>query len=344
MERIWWDNIPNAAHYVREISDAVHEERSMVLILPPETPWRAALAQIVEEKLADIPDRSLRRISSPEGAPGEYLLRRYCKKERQLAYRGTTSHAEFLAKEEESVLHAAILWLEIERPEEALAWVDFISAYQGFAHKEAPRPSFILVLSEECDKCRGRRGIQYDSLAEKITEFDRYAFAILAASDAVGQRHLKVYLANLAATVCGDDIELSAACSRRGVDFLRDPQGVLRQIAETGQRSDGTAFDIGEIGEDISRLIWRTQVKLVFPIIEDRRQHYVEELRAQLEARGDVPEEVEIGPLCYLAGRHEIQCTQAAFNEIEMLKNARNALAHLSPLPFEMVDMILRKQ
>ena len=152
MERIWWDNIPNAARYVRGISDAVHEEKSMVLVLPPETPWRTALAQIVEEKLADIPDRSLRRISSPEGAPGEYLLRRYCKKERQLAYRGTTSHAEFLAKEEESVLHTAILWLEIERPEEALAWVDFISAYQGFAHKEAPRPSFILVLSEECDK------------------------------------------------------------------------------------------------------------------------------------------------------------------------------------------------
>lgn len=343
MERIWWGNIPNATRYVREIADGIHEERSMVLVVPLGAPWRDALPQIVEEKIADIPDRSLRRIQCPEDEPGHYLFTHYCKEERQLDYRSTMSYAEFLAKEE-NVLHTAILWIEIARAEDAIAWVDFISAYQGFARKNAPRPSFILVLSEECDKCRGRRGIPYYTLTEQITEFDRYAFAILAASDGIKQRHLKGYLASLAATLCGDDIELSAACSKRGMAFLRDPQGVLQQIAEGEPHSDGRPFDISRIAEDIPQLIWRTQVKQVFPVIEDRRQHYVEKLRGQLEALGKIPEEVEIGALAYLAARAEIKCAQTALKEIEMLKNARNQLAHLAPLPFEMVDKILKKQ
>ena len=214
MERIWWDNIPIAARYVRDIVDAIHEERSMVLVVPLGAPWRDALPQIVEEKIADIPDRSLRRIQCPEDEPGHYLFVHYCEEEKQLDYRSTMSYAEFLAREE-NVLHSAILWIEIERAEAALAWTDFISMYQSFVGKGTPRPTFILVLSEDCAKCRGRRGIPYYALAEEITEFDRYAFAILAASDGIGQRHLKPYLASLAATVCGDDIELSAVCSRQ---------------------------------------------------------------------------------------------------------------------------------
>ena len=343
MERIWWDNIPIAARYVRDIVDAIREERSMVLLLPKTTPWRDALRQIVEERIASIPDRSLYVLPCPEEEPGRYLLRTSCPEERRLAYRSTKSYAEFLAKED-CVLHTRILWIEIARAVDASAWVDFIGAYQHAMERNVPRATFILALSEDCAKCRGRKGIPYRVLADEVSEYDRYAFAVLAASDGDGQRHLRVYLASLAATLCGDDIELMAVCSRRGMAFLRDPQGVLRQIAETETRSDGSPFDITGVMEELPRLIWRTQLRLVFPVIEDRRQHYIEQMRRQLVANGDVPEDIEIGPLFYRACQKTVTCTPTALAELERLKDARNKLAHLDELPFEMVDLILRHQ
>ena len=343
MERVWWNNIPTAARYVRDIVDAIHEERSMVLLLPKTTPWRDALRQIVEEQIASIADRSMCVLPCPEEEPGRYLLRTSCPEERRLAYRSTKSHAEFLAKED-CVLHTRILWIEIARTVDASAWVDFIGAYQHAMERDVPRATFILALSEDCPQCRGQRGVPYSVLAKKVSEYDRYAFAVLAASDGDGQRHLRVYLASLAATLCGGDIELMAVCSRRGMAFLRDPQGVLRQIAENEVRSDGSPFDITGVVEKMQHLIWRTQLKLIFPVIEDRRQYYIEQMRRQLEANRDVPEDIEIGPLFYRVCQKIVTCTPTAFAELEMLKDARNKLAHLDELPFETVDLILRHQ
>lgn len=343
MERIWWNNIPTAARYVRDIVDAINEERSMTLFLPRTTPWRGVLRQIVEEQIASIADRSMCVLPCPEEEPGRYLLENFCKEELRLSYRRTKSYAEFLAKAD-CVLYTKIFWIEIARAADAPAWVKFISAYQNAMERDAPRATFILALSEDCPQCRGQRGVPYSVLAKKVSEFDRYAFAVLAASDGGELGHLSVYLANLAATLCGDDVELMAACSKRRMAFLRDPQGVLRQIAENEVRSDGSPFDITGVVEKMQHLIWRTQLKLIFPVIEDRRQYYIEQMRRQLEANRDVPEDIEIGPLFYRVCQKIVTCTPTAFAELEMLKDARNKLAHLDELPFETVDLILRHQ
>ena len=105
MERIWWGSVPNAARYVREIVTAIHEERSLVLVLRENVPWREFLPVVVEERIEDIPDRSLKRIACPEEDPGDYLLEHYCMAEKRLTYRASRSHAQFLAEAEGLVLH-----------------------------------------------------------------------------------------------------------------------------------------------------------------------------------------------------------------------------------------------
>ena len=74
MERIWWGSVPNAARYVQEIVDAVREEKSMVLVLGKDVPWREFLPVLVEERIAFLPDRSLKRLACPVEEPGAYLL------------------------------------------------------------------------------------------------------------------------------------------------------------------------------------------------------------------------------------------------------------------------------
>lgn len=343
MERIWWGSVPNAARCVQEIVDAIHAERSMVLVLGENVPWRAFLPVLIEERIADIPDRSLKRIDCPEEAPGAYLLAHYCMEEKRLTYRAGKSHAQFLAEEEDLVLNKAILWVDIADAGKARAWLDFIRDYHRGATKVAARPSFLLAFSEDYGIGRGYKGVSYQAFAEEVNEFDRFAFATLAASCGIEQRRFKPYLATLAATICAEDMELCAVCSRYGTEFLCCPRKALEKIAAEEVRSDGRPFVLDDLYEGLERRIWKAQVKIVFPAIEDRRQVYIAQCSAALRSMHLVPEEVEIGILAHKAVRGDIPLPSAAVEELLLLKAARNHLAHLQEVPFDMVDAILSR-
>ena len=343
MEKIWWGSVPNAARYVQEIVDAVHAEKSMVLVLGRNVPWRAFLPVLVEERIADIPDRSLKRITCPEEEPGAYLLEHYCMEEKRLAYRAGRSHAQFLAEAEGLVLHKAILWIDIPDAEKARAWTNFVRDYHSFAKKGAATPSFILVFSDDFGVGRGCRGILYHAFSDEVNAFDRFAFATLAAACSVENRRLKPYLATLAAIVCAGDMELCAACSRCGMAFMHSPRETLKKIAALDVRSDGSPLVPDDLYEDLERRIWKAQVKTVFPAIEDRRQAYIGQCRAALHAMNLVPEEVEIGVLSHKAAVGEIKLPTAAVEELLLLKEARNHLAHIREVPFSMVEAILSR-
>lgn len=341
MERIWWGSVPNAARYVQEIVDAIHEERSMVLVLGAGVPWRDFLPVLIEERIADIPDRSLKRIACPEEDPGAYLLAHYCMKEKRLTYRAGKSHAQFLAEAEGLVLHKAILWIDISDAGKACAWIDFIRDYHRFVPKGAARPAFLLVFSEDYGVGRGCKGVSYQAFAEEVNEFDRFVFSTLAASCGIQQRCFKTYLATLAATICAEDMELCAVCSRYGMEFLCCPRTALEKIAAEEVRSDGSPFVLDDLYEGLERRIWKAQVKIVFPAIEDRRQAYIAQCSPALRAMNLVPEEVEIGMLAHKAVHGEITLPSTAVAELLLLKQARNHLAHLQEIPFNMVDAIL---
>ncbi len=341
MEKIWWESVPNAARYVQEIVDAVREEKSMVLVLGKDVPWRESLPVLVEERIAFLPDRSLKRLACPAEEPGAYLLEHYCMEEKRLAYRAGKSYAQFLAEAEGLVLHKAIVWIDIQDAAKARAWTEFIHAYYGFAKKGAAAPSFLLAFSEDFGVGRGCKGVVYRAFSDEVNEFDRFAFATLAAASSVGQRRLKPYLATLAATVCAEDMELCAACSRRGMDFLRRPRETLERIAKEEERSDGSPFALDALYEDLARRIWKAQVKTVFPAIEDRRQAYIKKCRDALRTMNLVPEEVEIGVLSHKAAVGEIKLPSADVEELFLLKEARNHLAHIREVPFGVVEKLV---
>lgn len=138
-------------------------------------------------------------------------------------------------------------------------------------------------------------------------------------------------------------MELCAACSRRGMEFLRSPRETLEKIAEEERRSDASPFALDDLLEGLARRVWKAQVKSVFPLIEDRRQAYIEQCYAALRAMHLVPEEVEIGVLSHKAAVGELRLPSAAVEELLLLKEARNHLAHIREVPFPMVEAILSK-
>lgn len=175
----------------------------------------------------------------------------------------------------------------------------------------------------------------------------------MSASDSsTCKEYLRPYLAELASTVCKDDVELCAECVRKGSVFLKDPEAAITQIISEEYRSNGERFTYTYAGE-LKILIWETQLKTVFPVIERYRSYFIQKYSSRIKKFLPIrnsnkqvvssPEDVEIGILIYLVGNGNIMLSDNEYLELERFRDARNKLAHLDILDSETVDMILKR-
>ena len=107
MEQIWWKQITKAKHFIDMVTDAILDNKSVILSMPAFVPWHETMYEMIAEILNG--ENSLNRLISidcPTGDVGQYLLDNYCKKEKRASYRYGMSYASFLAKSEDIVLNS----------------------------------------------------------------------------------------------------------------------------------------------------------------------------------------------------------------------------------------------
>lgn len=135
--------------------------------------------------------------------------------------------------------------------------------------------------------------------------------------------------------------------------FLKDPKNTLKQIISTEYRSDGERYSYLRL-DDLRSLIWETQLKAVFPVIEQYRSYFIKRYSSCIQKAlplsnpngQDItsPEDVEIGMLVYLVGNGNITLADSSeYPELERFRDARNNLAHLNILEPEDVELILKR-
>ena len=61
---------------------------------------------------------------------------------------------------------------------------------------------------------------------------------------------MRPYLAEVVSSVCGDDVELCAACVLRGMEFLSLPDQTINDIIESCHRSDGERYFFNKSKEE----------------------------------------------------------------------------------------------
>ena len=353
MDKVWWEQVTRANSFIDKIVSAMLSEKSVVLVLPEHTPWCDRMQDAVENSLSKLnPSKSMKVIDSPQEKVGEFMLNRYCHEEQRLQYRAGKSHAEFLAKCEDTVLNSLYVWVR-NIPEKLLPeWVGFLAEYHRNTSPERASAVFVLETSDDKMRMKSVKGVVNISYSALMNTFDAYTFCILAASDAADEIYKKNYLAELVYSVCGEDIELCAACIRQGTRFPKDPAGVLAEILSGACRSDGSSFayDVDEM--NLEKRIWKTQMKMLFPMIEDYRGEFVGRYRKQIDCQlpfrnnsNDVvfsePEEVEIGTLSFMAASKLISIDAKEHTRLHQFKEARNTLAHLKILSLDEVYRIL---
>ena len=352
MERIWWEQITNANRFVNSIVNSILEEKSSILILSKLTPWRNTMRELVESRVLNkTSETSFDLLDSPKTSVGEFMLNKYCKEDKRIEYRPNKSYAQFLAESDDIVLNSRIVWIQNISSKIFLEWVHFVSEYHSSMRSDISPAVFILETDEDFMRKIAKKGVNNIVYSKEMNDFDTYAFCILAASGLSSRTYLKNYWAELLSNVCGIDIELSAKCLGQAEKFLENPYKILKDIAEKEIRSDGKSFSFPLDEDSIAKRVWKTQIKIVFPVIEDYREKFVSNYKEQItqllpikSSNGEEcteAEEVEIGTLKYVVAIGSLKVASNTHDELYSFNQARNTLAHLKPLKLETVNDIL---
>ena len=181
-------------------------------------------------------------------------------------------------------------------------------------------------------------------MAYAITGFDRIVFSTLAASTAKTTYQIKAYLTELAANLLGNDIELCANCLQDWEAFLVDPIKRIDEVQNNSTRSDGSSFDFRFDMAETNRRIWLSQIRSVYPMLEEYRESFVTRHQKTISASlpiessfGEIctdPQEVELGTLVFMAGCGKLYLEQGEYKRLLGFKEARNRLSHLSALTY----------
>ncbi len=351
MDRLWWMNITKAHKFLEDIVSAAVEGRSIILSLPPNTPWRSTLIDLVVERLKmENPKNRLELFSCPEEEVGLFLLNKYVKKEKRAKYRYGMTYAYFLGNSEDTVLNDRYIWVTDIPRDRYKEWLDFIAEYNENVKNKTPA-IFILETHDESLAKKAKKGIKKLAFDQNISAYDKFAFCALAATENACKEYMRPYLAELASTICNEDIELCAECVSAGNVFLKNPAKTIRDIVADKYRSDGKKYTFSKTENDIKTLVWETQLKNVFPVIEKYRSNVVKRYEQQIKnglpitnAFDEVvknPEDVEIGTLVLMAGKGKLALGDRDYQELLDFRDARNQLAHLGTLDFERVERLL---
>ncbi len=357
-EQIWWQQVPKASQFIGTIVKHASEQVSQVLLSPGYLPWWDSLYDIVADQINfNDPQGRVVRITEEDIAAcanfGSFILTEFCSDTQRVSYRRGQSIASFLAKNDDVILNQHYIWIHRIPEARVHECMQFISEYQTNAPEGKKRGVFILEVEERIAPKQMSKKLMRISFNNCIDAFDSVAFCTMVSLTAsLINPIFRPYLAEVASAVCGSDIELCAACIERTEAFLREPYRTLKAITEETCRSDGTPY-VCDDERVVSDKIWEGQVRIIFPHLEKYRRafvlnHYDEILRS-LPLKKEVgedditdPRDIELGQLTYLISRDRyIQSSKIERESLPIFKEARNKLAHLSPLSFGEVEKIL---
>ena len=116
-------------------------------------------------------------------------------------------------------------------------------------------------------------------------------------------------------------------------------------------RSDGSEFYYDKNASDVEHLIWLSQIKTVYPRLEEYREDFVQRHYAAIARQlpiqtsyGEIyndPKDVELGTLMYMAGSGFMALGMAEYEKLKRHKEARNKLSHLSALSIKEIKELI---
>ena len=336
--KIWWEDLNGPRRFLVEAAEKLSGGKSIVLCLPERVAWLGIMRDVLE-KLLRKGTQTIKVVNAENISlePQEYVLKNFCANKDGFRPYNKKAYAKFLAESTGIALNDSCLWIRNAANTQIDKWFSFIADYQNFLGGKRGGV-FLLEAGEDFNS---KAGVEILSYAEKISEYDSFAFNIFVAADFANENHLmKQYLAELVSALTEGDVEFGAACIDRSNDFLKNPEVAFENILCEGK------FISPKNPDEIEQAIWMTQLKLIFPLVETFRRNFIRQYEEQIKNTPpfySAPEEVEIGYLYGQFNQRRWLLSENDADDLEFYREVRNKLAHLKILPFEELQKVFEK-
>lgn len=357
----WWKNITGPQTFVRQVTDALGEERLPVLRIPADLPWRHDMRNTILEQLHEmLPDRKFycRIIDAADECPdsdiGDFLLKAFSDEDIACSYRPRSGKSIQQYLIEHAVLANRLLWIKGLSPEQELQWIEFC---RGFS-SHGPSSGMFIIESRSSGVTPLFTDVEVIEFERVVSRYDVLLFnnILLAESEMPLSKLWKSYVATAAACLCDYDAELSSSFIEDGHWKERDPREILRHMSDWPEFSlrgsgDGASHILALLrhGDDVElmRRLWTAQIQMLFPLIELQRGWLIDKLSGKLRVilqdmifeqfgqRVRDPKELELGSLVWLLSQKDIYGERLLYVPDEWMREAiynlrecRNTLAH----------------
>ncbi|MDY6939946.1 MAG: hypothetical protein SWY16_20115 [Cyanobacteriota bacterium] len=364
MDRFWWQ-IPGPNRFISEIVQDLADGKNVILCLPEHMP--DGLSRAIRSELGEDWDWRTLSLRQEDGTePVHLLFNRFVREISPTEIRNTrilVKHEDFAGK---------IIWLDDLTPNVWSAWKKFISDYEQPCRSvsKLERTVFCVPLSGDLaldppseDVCVSHQSWQGTIDRLDILLFTAHLFQGKQLSDLQKQVAISV-TANLALW----DPKVSERFAYENLENILSPIPILQDIAKKREWTDeiipseslwhkgmkdildgedkihSAALAFTNFHREIDRRIWSAQVGVMLPFVEERRQELLESLKGKLEVPFQTDfgviwdwRDLEIGHIEYQISSNGAIVNRETQKLVRRLKEIRNSLSHLEPIPPEIL-------
>ncbi len=252
-------------------------------------------------------------------------------------------------------LHSHLFYVACPSADEWPQWVSLLTEFviaQKTIDDKLHRNVFLLAINNDALDAPNEALLKKRNILDFLRDEDPFFHACQCSSRDGGNRSIEE---DIRVHVCSElalwDFDLCRHLLNFSLEQLLDPTDLLKQYAAEKQATDEhldqkdnnsnsskptqvSAVDLALNGnrEELRRRIWRGQVQVLFPLIEDQRYKLIQHLRSNFPSLLENAENddgvIEIGPL-HRRMLRERKCSPRLVDLARRLKKIRNDVAHL---------------
>ncbi|WP_312652263.1 hypothetical protein [Proteiniclasticum sp.] len=360
-DKLWWNNITGPASFRDAIVDMLLSRKNLILSVQQDTPWRQQLRYSVEEEAKSNNCHFIFMDYSDEGIVEDGLLMHLITTcgDSGVSGRfrnGVMKTQKFLA--EHGILDGRVIWLKGIPDENVQSVLREVAYYADETKHSRQAGTFVVEVRNLNIKVSGKGNIETLRSMEYITSYDTLLFAFIIASQReMTNKNIKTYLAHLSSEIFGYDSEMCYEFLQQFDVNREEPLDGIQKVYDLYKDSGRGVYEFefteqhpfylltsGQ-GDLINKRIWKSQVHVLFPFIEQRRIEIIEKWSERLlkclpiiDTFGTQITElmdVEIGLLSYLLNPYnstnqiKLEVDQETYHLIKLMASVRNRLAHL---------------
>lgn len=295
---VWWTWITGPRNMAQKIILELENKNNVALFVPDDLPWRHQMRDIIRyEKRYDF---DIKFIDASDEFPkeldnysiGDYIIKKFAKDDDiKYGFRNSGSIQDYIS--EKKIIENLVLWIKGMNKTQEEKLLDFCRDFKT----NGSQGNFVLELKYiEESKVRNFSTINYK---EEINESDLMLFNSIILDNECDYYSVywKRYIANLCSLLCVTDAELSTYLMT-SFNFKKiEPIEALKALVSEekfprrgGNDHDHILWSVRN-GDDnrIINNVWKAQLQVLFPMIEEERMTFIETFYDNLEEALKIP-------------------------------------------------------